>query len=256
MGFDAAATESPALPRPHARRLRDVHRSAGWPAGDAIEIDLLAAGLLERVAGAPGCAETLRVTDRGLAVLARALKTERARFDAHESLVRRIAREMRGDGRIAWRTLALRARVDDAWIVARPDVYSVRHTTVEAYLAPAVHEIKVKRSDLLGDLRRPAKRAAYLQMAGCCSYVIAEGIAEADEIPPECGVIVARRVAHGEGWGALEVLRPAPRRAITLPFAAWMALARAVPDFVELGDEEAQISLGDEGPMRGSEACA
>jgi hypothetical protein len=28
---------------------------------------------------------------------------------------------------------------------------------------------------------------------------------------------------------ALEVLRPAPRRAMRLPFQAWMALARATP---------------------------
>lgn len=233
------------LPRPHARRLREVHRSAGWPAGDAVEIELLAAGLLERVAGAPGRAEWLRVTDRGLAVLAEALQAERARFDAHESLVRRVACEMQRDGRITWRSLALRVRVEEAWVVARPDVYSVRHTTVEDYLDSTVHEIKVKRADLLGDLRRPAKRAAYLQMAGACSYVLAEGIAEPEEIPPECGVILARkrpRGAEGPGWGALEVLRSAPRRALRLPFAAWMALARGMPDL--LGDDAPQLVLG------------
>jgi len=239
----AAAEEAP-LPRLLARRLRDVHRSAGWPAGDAVEIELLAAGLLERVAGLPGCAESLRVSDRGIAVLARALQAERSRFDAHESLVRRVATEMQRDGRIAWRSLALRVRVDDAWVVARPDVYSVRHTTVEDYLASAVHEIKVKRADLLGDLRRPAKRAAYLQMAGACSYVLADGIAEPDEIPPECGVIVARRRADGSGWGALEVLRGAPRRTMRLPFAAWMALARGLPDLPD--DEVHQLALGDD----------
>lgn len=240
---ETAAVHAP-LPRVYARRLRDIHRSAGWPAGDPVEIELLAAGLLERVAGRPGGLESLRVTDRGLAVLARALHSERARFDAHESLVSRVACEMQRDGRIAWRRLALRVWVDDAWVVARPDVYSVRHTTVEDYLASAVHEIKVRRADLLGDLRRPAKRAAYLQMAGCCSYVLAEGIAEADEIPPECGVIVARKRpagADGPGWGALEVLRSAPRRTMRLPFAAWMALARGVPD---LPDGDDQLALG------------
>jgi hypothetical protein len=232
----------PPLPRLLARRLRDIHRSAGWPAGDAVEIELLAAGLLERVAGAPGRIDSLRVTDRGLGVLAGALQAERARFDAHESLVRRVACEMQRDGRIAWRSLALRVRVDEAWVVARPDVYSVRHTTVEDYLASAVHEIKVRRADLLGDLRRPAKRAAYLQMAGACSYVLAEGIAEPEEIPPECGVILARRRTDGPGWGALEVLRSAPRRTMRLPFAAWMALARGMPDLPE--DHASQLALG------------
>jgi hypothetical protein len=40
---------------------------------------------------------------------------------------------------------------------------------------------------------------------------------------------------------ALEVLRPAPRRALKLPFATWMALARATPEPL---DDEAQGRLG------------
>src|SRR5688572_1717484 len=53
-----------ALGRLHTRRLREVYRSAGWPCCDAIEVDLLAAGLLERVRSALGH-ETLRVSDAG-----------------------------------------------------------------------------------------------------------------------------------------------------------------------------------------------
>ncbi len=226
------------LPRPYARRLREIYRSAGWPARDAIEIDLLAAGLLERVC-AVGGHETLRLTDAGLARLAASLQRNRGAYDAHEALVARVVLEMQRAGRIAWRTLALRARVDSGWVVARPDVYSVRHTTLEAALAPLVHEVKVRRADLLADLKRAAKRAAYLQLAGGCSYVLAEGIAEPDEIPPECGVILARRGADG-GWGALENLRAAPQRTLTLPFAAWMALARATPA-VPLDDAQALL---------------
>jgi hypothetical protein len=37
------------LKRIHAQRLREVYRSAGWPYQDVVEIDLLAAELLERV---------------------------------------------------------------------------------------------------------------------------------------------------------------------------------------------------------------
>ena len=38
----------PAAPgRVHARRLRDIYRSAGWPCQDSIEVDLLAAGLIK-----------------------------------------------------------------------------------------------------------------------------------------------------------------------------------------------------------------
>ena len=57
--MSAAIPLSPSvLSRAHARRLRDVYRSAGWPSQDPLEIDLLAAGLLERV-GSAGGQETL-----------------------------------------------------------------------------------------------------------------------------------------------------------------------------------------------------
>jgi hypothetical protein len=99
---------------------------------------------------------------------------------------------------------------------------------VEAYLEPVVHEIKVSRADLLGDLKKSAKRAAYLGMAGACWYVLGQDargrpIAEPDEVPPECGVMQA------EG-DRLVVAREAPRRAVQrLPFHVWMALARSGP---------------------------
>ena len=118
---------------PHRRRLRNVYRSAGWPCLDSIEVELLAAGLLERVRQPTGH-ETLRVTDAGIAVIAETLQRNRAQRDAHEVLVERVAREMTRAGRIAWRALSLRAKVGDAWAMAMPDVFSIRHTTVETYL--------------------------------------------------------------------------------------------------------------------------
>ena len=206
----------------HRRRLRANWRSAGWPCQDMVEVELLAAGWLERVRHDSGH-ETLRVTDAGIAVLAETLQHNRLVRDAHEALVEQVARDMTRAGRIAWRGLCLRAKVADAWCMAMPDVFSIRHTTVEDYLEPVVHEIKVRRADLLADLRREGKRAAYLQLAGECWYVIREGIAQPQEIPAECGVLVA-----GEA-GELYVARPAPRRALRLPFHAWMVLARATP---------------------------
>ena len=220
----------------HRRRLRDVYRSAGWPCQDAIEIELVAAGLLQRERGPLGH-ETLRVSDAGIAVLAETLQKNRAARDGHELLVERVAREMTRAGRLAWRGLAIRARVADAWAMAMPDVFSIRHSTVEAYLEPVVHEIKVRRADLLADLRRAAKREAYLQIGGECWYVIREGIAEAEEIPGECGVLVAEATR-------LAVARPAPKRALKMGFAMWMALARATPvEGWRLDD--AQGALGD-----------
>jgi hypothetical protein len=243
-----------ALGRLHARRLREVYRSAGWPCQDVPEIELLAAGMLQRVCS-PGGHETLRVTDIGIAWLARAAAQNRSAMSRHEALVEHVALEMVRAGRIAWRGLGLRARLsplddggaagppspvfperDEAvapalpvrWCIARPDVFSIRNTTVEAYADPIVHEIKVHRSDLLGDLRRPDKRAAYLDLGGQCWYVLgadARGrpIGDASEIATECGVMLV------EG-GRLVVARVAPPRARKpLPFALWLALAKATP---------------------------
>ena len=221
----------------HRRRLREIWRSAGWPCQDTIEIELLAAGLLERVRDLAG-RETLRVTDMGIAVLAQTLKRNRAKRDAHEMLVERVAREMQRAGRVVWRGLSLRAKVGEAWCMAMPDVYSIRHTTVEAYLEPVVHEIKVSRADLLSDLRRSAKGSAYLELCGECWYVIRAGIAGAEEIPEPFGVIAAHD-AH------FEVLRPALKRAHEMRFHVWMSLARAAP--LPGGDDDPQRWLGDPG---------
>lgn len=238
----------------HRRRLREVWRSAGWPCQDVIEAELLAAGLLERQHDAQQ-RMTLRVSDHGLRVLAQTAEQNRGARSAHDRLVAAVAATLARDGRIAWCGLSLRARVGETgqerWQMARPDVYSVRHTSVAAYLQPVVHEIKVRRADLLADLRRPSKRQAYLQMAGTLYYVLAEGIADPNEVPPECGVLLAAlgkdssRTDGPDGETAahlghdnappvrLEVLRPAPTRALGqeagLPFAVWMALARATP---------------------------
>ncbi len=231
------------LSRAHARRLRDVYRSAGWPCQDTLEIELLAAGLLHRVLG-PAGHESLRVTAAGLRVLADTLAGNRARLSTHEALVERVAREMGRAGRIAWRGLALRAQLPSLeggagparWCMAKPDVFSIRNTSVAEYVEPVVHEVKVRRADLLSDLRHEDKRAAYLDL-GECWYVLgcdARGrcIAAPDEIPASCGVLVV----EGE---RLVVARAAPRaRRSALPFGVWMALARATP--ASGLDEEAQ----------------
>ena len=232
----------------HRRRLRQIWRSAGWPCQDSIEIELLAAGLLERCSPA-GVRESLRLSDSGIQMLAETLRGNRALRDRHESLVARVASQLQCGGRIAWRGLSLRAAVADTeraegrrWQIAMPDVFSVRNTTVAVYLQSAVHEIKVRRADLLADLRRADKRAAYLAMAGECWYVLAEGIAEPDEVPRECGVMLAR----GPEFSTLEVARAAPVRAMPfeagLPFAVWMALAVAAP--VPRPDDDGQRWLG------------
>jgi hypothetical protein len=237
---------APLIGTAHHRRLRAVWQSAGWPFQDMLELDLLAAGLLQRQQDAQG-RETVRVTDAGVQLLHQTLQKNRAARDAHEQLVGRVARAMQRAGRVVWRGLSLRARIGEAadlppgagiepgWAMAMPDVYSIRHTTVEDYVEPVAHEIKVRRADLLADLRRPAKGEAYRWLSSECWYVIRAGIARADEIPPVYGVLVAA------DDGSLDVARPAPRRPLRLPFMVWMALARAAPEPV---DDNAQPGLG------------
>lgn len=270
--IDTDPVSAVVLTRAHARRLRDIHRSAGWPSQDGVEIELLAAGLIARLRDHRGN-ETLRLTDAGIAYLARVLQRNRQAMSVHDALVAQVARSLMLAGRVVWTGLAVRARLPSAgeagaaadddsadsgagqgallrdgpdpapfelapgttgvvkarWKVCKPDVFSIRNTSVAAYLQPVVHEIKVSRADLLGDLRRRDKRDSYLDIGGQCWYVLgcdARGrpIAQAEEVPLACGVM------HAMPDGRLEVARHAPVRSVPdLPFALWMALARATP---------------------------
>ena len=234
---DTSAKDGTAMPvtlkRHHTQRLREVYRSAGWPYQDVVEIDLLAAGLLERTTHGNGH-DLVRVTDAGIAHLAQATQGNRQARSAHETLVNKVVQAMLRDGRLVWTGLNLRARLpgeaDEGarWKVCQPDVFSIRNSSRQEYLEPIVHEIKVSRADLLGDLKRADKRAAYLDVGGQCWYVLGcdrtgHPIAKPNEIPLECGVMVFQD--H-----QLEVMRMAPKRSISqLPFPVWMALAKATP---------------------------
>ncbi len=208
----------------HRRRLRELWRSAGWPSHDMLEVELLAAGMVERMQHGDG-RETLRVTDSGVQLLAATLHHNRSARSEHERLVERVAAQMQQAGRIVWRGLSLRAPLleEDGrtrWAMAMPDVFSIRHTTLEDQVLPIVHEVKVRRADLLADVKRPTKREAYLALSSQCWYVLSAGIGDEHDVPLECGVMVAHE-QH------LEVLRPAPQRPLRMGLATWMALARA-----------------------------
>ncbi|UMT85455.1 hypothetical protein FRC97_06095 [Paracidovorax citrulli] len=128
------------------------------------------------------------------------------------------------------------------WRMARPDLFSIRHTSVPAYLQPMVHEVKASRADLLSDLRHAAKREAYQWLCEECYYVFPAGIAEPEEIPEPFGVWVLHGAIES---GRFELLRPARHARCPLPFAVWMALCRATPLHSE--GEPAQALLGEEG---------
>lgn len=240
-------TSAPAnpLPRTHGRRLRAYYRSAGWPCLDTIEIDLLNAGLIERVSLSPAAPEIIRVTEAGLRALGSCLDRNRRVFDAHEALVEQVAASLASAGRLVYRGLMLRGRVNESWKPCRPDVYSLRNTSVSAYACPAIHEIKVRRADLLSDLKNPDKRAAYQALSSEFFYVMPEGLAAVEEIPEDCGVLYA-------GDSGLKLGRVSPRRERELAFSEWMTLARRSAEFIEFPTEQAVLRHEDETPADGA----
>jgi len=259
---------APTINRFHRTRLMQIWRSAGWPCKDALEIDLLAAQLVALHTSPEGF-ETLKLTEDGIRTLAEARQRSVRALSAHDRLGQKFAAHLLASGRIVWRELSLRAVIEGAaherppapaatsnplwsedtpasrkaanvWRMARPDLFSVRNTTVPAYLQPMVHEIKYSRADLLSDLRHDAKRQAYQWLCEECYYVFPAGVAEPDEIPEHFGIWVLH---GGLDEGRFEMLRPARHASCTLPFAVWMALCKATP--LRSEDELAQAHLGE-----------
>jgi hypothetical protein len=257
--------------RIHLTRLMSIWRSAGWPCRDAVELDLVAAGWATLREGA-GEHETIRLTDAGIRLLATARQRNQRALSAHDQLACRVAAKLMAAGRIVWRELSLRARItpndappagavsvtgealwlDDetisqqphrgkaSWRMARPDVFSVRRTSVEDYLQPMVHEVKVSRADLLSDLRHAAKRESYQWLSCETYYVLPADVAEAHEIPQDFGVWLLNGPIDS---GTLDLVRPARHMPCKLPFPVWMALAKATP--ATLDGEPTQRELVD-----------
>ncbi len=130
------------------------------------------ASLLEL--GTDASSDPPNLTEAGLQHLASATQGNRQARSAHETLVDKVVESVLRDGRIALTNLSLRAKVSNAdteetqWKMCQPDVFSIRNSSWQDYLVPVIHEIKVSRADLLGDLKRPEKRAAYLDVGGQC----------------------------------------------------------------------------------------
>lgn len=254
--------------RVHLTRLMSVWRSAGWPCRDAIELDLIAAGWATLSEAASGH-ETIRLTGAGIRLLADSRQRNQRALSAHDRLAERVAEHLATTGRVVWRELSLRAKfnahgepvlqpmpsisdalwpmleegpleqasVKQSWRMARPDVFSVRHTSVEDYLQPMVHEVKVSRADLLSDLRHAAKRESYQWLSCETYYVFPAHVAAADEVPQEFGVWILNGPVE---TGTLDLVRPARHAPCKLPFAVWMALAKSTPSRInaEFGQRE------------------
>ncbi|MCV2369823.1 hypothetical protein [Roseateles oligotrophus] len=261
------SAQGPSPTRQQLTRLMRIWSSGTWPCHDGLELDLVAAAWVALELSAEG-RQTLRLTQAGIRCVAEARRRNQRVLSAHDALATRMARELLLGGRIVWRELSLRAQAqaglaeeDQApteagaeflleplaeqakpkpgWRVARPDLFSVRNTSVEDYLQPVVHEVKVSRADLLSDLRHVAKRESYQWLCNECYYVFPVGVAEAAEIPEAFGIWLLH---GGVEAGRVELLRPARHKPCKLPFDVWLALAKATP--LRLDEDSAQTHLG------------
>ncbi len=255
--------------RVHLSRLLALWRSAGWPCHDLVELDLVAAGWVTMIHDTQG-RHTLQLTASGIALLAASRQQHQRALSAHDRLAARMATQLCQAGRLVWRELSLRAhgahpagvadeapaadslslhdltapdvlptpRLPGHWRMARPDVFSVRRTTVEAYLQPVVHEIKVSRADLLSDLRDDSKRAAYRWLSCETHYVMPKDVAQPSDIPTPFGVWWLH---GGVDDGTLELVRPAQHTPCKLPLAVWMAMAQAAPFQPSVFDEDTMV---------------
>lgn len=108
----------------------------------------------------------------------------------HDALAADLARKLRNDGKCwTW----LNATIG-AWSGPRPDIMAFPRYR---YDCPQIlaYEIKVSRSDLLSDLNS-GKWRKYQEHCQSVTFAMPHGIAKADEIPVECGVMFHT----GRGW--------------------------------------------------------
>lgn len=209
------------LPRRHATRLRHYWRSQGWACHDNIDIDLLRWGLIVESGSVAG-ARCFVLTDHGQAALGQVVTRNRQSRDRHAEATQATAQYLADAGRLVFTELAVHTEVEGRWRPCKPDVFSLVRGLRADHLAPQVHEIKVSRADLLGELKNQ-KIERYRELAAAIYFVIADGIAEPDEIPADYGVAIW----HADG--RLRLARRAPIGDYQLETRHWMALARARP---------------------------
>ncbi|WP_423824104.1 hypothetical protein V5738_09060 [Salinisphaera sp. SPP-AMP-43] len=220
------------LSRRHATRLRHYWRSFGWACHDNIDIDLLRWGLVVEQPG--DAASVFRLSDAGRTALGAGLSRNRRARDLHSQVTQAVAAHLAESGRLVFTELSVRTEHEGRWRSCKPDVFSIVRGLRADHLAPQVHEIKVGRGDLLGELRG-AKIERYRELAASIYLVLAEGIADPDEIPSDYGVALYSETA------GFRIARTAPIGDYSLETRHWMALAKATPFRAE--SETTQLSF-------------
>jgi hypothetical protein len=178
----------------HYRRLRFYWRgrkgSGGASNTDQIDLDLAAAGLIER--RETHAIVMFRITPAGEVELSAENKREIERRQPHHDLAGRLAQWLRDKGRITWENIQMVSTQAGRTACVRPDVYSMEKTTNPLRMNPVVHEVKVSRADFLADLKKPEKRAGYACFSESVCYVAPAGMIKPEEIPDGCGLLEER----------------------------------------------------------------
>lgn len=142
----------------------------------------------------------------------------------HNDLVAKLEHHLRGLERVTWTNIEL---AGTSGRLVRPDLFSMRRTLRLKTARPWAHEIKVHRSDFLGDVRRGKWRD---YMGFCCRFwfVCPEGLINRHEVPAHAGLIwyLAGTVSvQGNVPGSWrELKRPQYCRGWTLPERALLKL--------------------------------
>jgi hypothetical protein len=179
----------------HLRVLRNV-----WSRGRAValaelggvELDLIAAGLLEQVHGG-GYGPSVRATDKAVAVLAAHRQKVRAGQQPHHDLAGRLAHHLQTKGFLTWSNVEFahpnrRASAVD-WGTVRPDVFACWPSLQVRSAKPAIYEVKVSRADFLADVAKPLKRKAYADLAQAVYYCCPDGMIAPAEVPDGFGLL-------------------------------------------------------------------
>ncbi len=195
-GAPIECSAMPALTLAHTGRLRKL-----WGHGrpvhvselGGIDLDLIVHGFVETVDKGYHPGPVLAVTRRGVAHLSDARQALIAAQRPHHELGGRLACHLQGKGLLTWANVEF-GNPDwtqpRRWGVVRPDVFACLPAFKAEVAAPAIYEVKVRRSDFLADLGKPEKRAAYSQLAEAVYYCCPEGLVDKAEIPDGYGLLV------------------------------------------------------------------
>lgn len=210
--------EQPALTRAQLKLLR-VMWARGRPSQpgklDGLHLDLIASGCLEVLPESDSRSAwgaVVRVTEKGVAVLARARQSLVDAQRPHHELGGRLAAWLRQRGMLAWENVEFPnpdRSVFRAWGVVRPDVFACKPVLRAASAATAIYEIKVSRADFLADLAKPQKRQAYLDLAEAVYFCAPHGMIAPAEVPKGIGLLcettpgeftLARKASRRKGY--------------------------------------------------------